>query len=51
MEGEDVVGGFEFGDGYEADFAAGAGGLDALVDGGKVRGELFRALGVDAHFV
>lgn len=51
VEGEDVVGGFEFGDRDEADRlrGGGGGGGDAGEDGGEVCGEGFGAGGVDVH--
>lgn len=59
VEGEDVVGGFEFGDCYEADwlggvvrggFGGGGGGVDAGEDVGDVGGEFFCAGGVYVHW-
>lgn len=53
VEGEDVVGGFEFGDGDEAGGlgggGAGGGGGDTGKDGGEVGGESFGAGGVNVH--
>lgn len=52
VQGEDVVGGFELGDGDEADWGVrgGFGGFDAGEDGGEGGGEVFGSRGVDSHF-